>query len=208
MEDLNRPERLAWEKPLVARAKGGDAAAFAELYRAYAPLVFARILVPKLGDRTAAEDALSETFRSAFERLDGYEVREVSVYFWFARIATNKALDLYRVKRTTGRALAGFEDFAAAFADHPPVPDELFELRADAMQMGKAVRAALGRLNDRYRRAIELRFVEELPREECARVLDVKVATFDVVLLRALRSFRKTWTELEGTGKEESDDGP
>jgi RNA polymerase sigma-70 factor (ECF subfamily) len=51
----------------------------------------------------------------------------------------------------------------------------------------------LERLNDRYRRAIELRFLEELSRESCAAALDVKLGTFDVLLLRALRAFRKDW---------------
>jgi RNA polymerase sigma-70 factor (ECF subfamily) len=199
VEDLNEPDRLRWERALVARAKTGDQAAFSELYRAYAPLLFARVLVPKLGNREAAEDALAETFRTAFERLEAFEPREVSVYFWLARIAANKAIDLHRAKRTTGRALAGFEDLAVVIADHPPDPGELLELRADIVDVRAAVRTVLGRLNDRYRRAIELRFVEDLSREECAKALDVKIGTFDVLLLRALRSFRKEWTELRGT---------
>jgi len=53
-------------------------------------------------------------------------------------------------------------------------------------------------LNERYRFAIELRFVEELSREECAARLGVKLGTFDVLLLRALRAFRKEWTARVG----------
>jgi RNA polymerase sigma factor (sigma-70 family) len=198
-EDLNQPDRLRWEAERVKRARGGDSAAFSELYRAYAPAIFARVLLPKLGNREAAEDALAETFRTAFERLEAFEPQEVSVYFWLARIAANKAIDLHRAKRTTGRALAGFEDLAAAIADHPPDPGELFELRADIVDVRAAVRTVLDRLNDRYRRAIELRFVEDLPRDECAKALDVKIGTFDVLVLRALRAFRKEWTELRDT---------
>ena len=50
-------------------------------------------------------------------------------------------------------------------------------------------------LPERYRTAIELRLIQELPREECARRLDVTVGTFDVVLHRAVRSFRKKFGE-------------
>ena len=53
----------------------------------------------------------------------------------------------------------------------------------------------LSRINPRYRRAIELRFFEEQPREACAQALDVQIGTFDVVLLRALRAFRAAWLE-------------
>lgn len=198
MDDLNQPERLRWERPCLERAVTGDPAAFAELYHAYAPLLFARVLMPKLGNREAAEDALAETFRTAFERLAEFEPRGVSVYFWLARIATNKALDLHRAKKVTGRALASFEGLAAALDETPLNPGELLELRADGARLTEAIARVLGRLNERYRRAIELRFVEEMPREACARTLDVKIGTFDVLLLRALRSFRKEWTDLVG----------
>jgi RNA polymerase sigma factor (sigma-70 family) len=192
-DDLNRPERLRWEAERVERARDVDSAAFAEIYRAYAPAIFARVLLPKLGNREAAEDALAETFRTAFERLDTFETRGVSLFFWLSRIATNKALDMHRAKATTGRAIASFEHLTAPLGEAPPDPGELFDLRGDALRTEAAVRAVLVRLNDRYRRAIELRFVEELPRESCAAALDVKLGTFDVLLLRALRAFRKEW---------------
>ena len=53
--DLNQPERLRWEADLVTRARDGERVAFAELYRAYAARLFARVLLPKLGNREAAE---------------------------------------------------------------------------------------------------------------------------------------------------------
>ena len=53
-------------------------------------------------------------------------------------------------------------------------------------------------INPRYRRAIELRFLEDKSREECAGAMEVKLGTFDVLLLRALRAFRKEWDALVG----------
>lgn len=205
MEDLNRDERLRWEEEQVKRARRGDTGGFAELYRAYAGALFARVLLPRLGDRAAAEDALSETFRTAFERLDSFEHRGKSVYFWLARIGTNKALDMHRVKKTTGRALASFEGLLAPLGESPPDPAALLEDRAATVQLGKNVEAVLSDLNPRYRRAIELRFVEELTREQCAEALEVKLGTFDVLLLRALRAFRKGWSTIT---EEELDDAP
>ena len=203
--DLNQPERLRWEADLVARARAGERVAFAELYRAYAPALLSRVLLPKLGNREAAEDALAETFRTAFERLDGFEARGVSLFFWLSRIATNKALDMHRARATTGRALASFESLLAPLGEGPPDPGALFELRSDVVRVQKAVASVLERLNPRYRRAIELRFVEELPREECAVALEVKLGTFDVLLLRALKAFRKEWTEVVGEKEPESE---
>lgn len=193
-EDMNQPARLRWEQGLVARAKTGDQAAFAELYRAYAPVVFARVLMPKLGNREAAEDALAETFRTAFERFGTFEARDVSVYFWFSRIATNKALDLHRARATTGRALASFETLLGPLGEVPPDPAQLLDLRGRAGRLQASVTLVLGDLNPRYRCALELRFAQDLERDACAVTLGVKIGTFDVLLLRALRAFRKEWT--------------
>lgn len=196
MHDLNAAERLQWEQECLAAARRGEAGAFAELYRAYAPLVLARVLFPKLGNREAAEDALSETFRAAFERLETFEERGTSFYFWVARIAANKALDMHRARKTTGRALASFEGLMAPLGESPPQPGELFEERSDIIVLRRRVGIVLSRLNPRYRRAVELRFVEEKSREECAQALDVKLGTFDVLMLRALRAFKQEWSAL------------
>jgi RNA polymerase sigma-70 factor (ECF subfamily) len=192
-ENLNEAERLRWEKELVVRATAGDRAAFAEIYRVYAPIVFARVLLPKLANRQAAEDALAETFRTALERLGDFEARGASVYFWLSRIAANKAMDLHRARATTGRALSGFESMLTTVGEPPLDPGELYSLHADVSRLRAAVAAALATLNPRYREAIKLRFSQELSREECADRLGVKLATFDVVLLRALRAFKKGW---------------
>ena len=46
-------------------------------------------------------------------------------------------------------------------------------------------------MNPRYASAIRLRVLEERPREEVARELGVTVATFDVVLHRAMTALKK-----------------
>jgi DNA-directed RNA polymerase specialized sigma24 family protein len=61
------------------------------------------------------------------------------------------------------------------------------------------VKQILAQLNPRYARALELRFIADRSREDCAQELEVKIATFDVLLLRALRSFRQHWdAHLQG----------
>jgi RNA polymerase sigma-70 factor (ECF subfamily) len=53
------------------------------------------------------------------------------------------------------------------------------------------VETLLGRIHPRYALAIRLRVLEERSREDAARELDVSVATFDVVLHRAMAALRK-----------------
>ena len=56
-EERHGKARLRWERKLIRRTLQGDERAFGELYRAYAPGIFARVLMPRLGNRQAAEDA-------------------------------------------------------------------------------------------------------------------------------------------------------
>jgi RNA polymerase sigma-70 factor (ECF subfamily) len=61
------------------------------------------------------------------------------------------------------------------------------------------VEELLLRLNPRYARAIRLRILEEKSREEAAAELEVSVATFDVVLHRAMSALKKALEASGGT---------
>jgi RNA polymerase sigma-70 factor (ECF subfamily) len=84
---------------------------------------------------------------------------------------------------------------------HETPSGTLPEGRADALMIAaqeqsinrERIDEALSSISPRYRTAIELRLIEELPREECARRMEVTTATFDVVLYRAVRAFRKSF---------------
>ena len=172
--------------------KRGDRAAFRRLYQAMAPPLDARILLPRLGDPATAEEALADTFARAVERLDSYQDRGGSIWSWLVAIAANRALDVHRERARTGRALAGFQALLGPTLGDAEAPhDEAL----DQAKLRDAVAGALARINPRYRRALELRFFEEQERDRCAAALEVKVGTFDVLLLRALRAFRAAWLD-------------
>lgn len=197
--ELNDSSQRLWERSCLERARRGETAAFGDIYDAYAKRLYERVLMPVLGNPAAAEDALAETFRIAFQRLADFQPGEVSIYYWLARIAKNKALDLHRARKVTGRALANFENLLEPLLAPHASPEELLDREVSKHALGQAIQATLEQLNERYRRAIELRFLLDQSRESCAERLGVKLGTFDVLLLRALRSFRKHWEERAPT---------
>ncbi len=196
--DLNSEAWLSRERELVARAKRGERDAVAALYRTFASRIYGAVLMPRLGNAQAAEDALSETFRTALERLETFDDHGVSIYFWLSRIAVNKATDMHRVKARTRRALTSFEDLLAPLRPSAPRPERELEAREQESHVREAVETVLDRINPRYKRAIALRFLEDKSREDCAEAMDVKLGTFDVLLLRALRAFKKEWEAVVG----------
>ncbi|HJZ84065.1 MAG TPA: sigma-70 family RNA polymerase sigma factor [Polyangia bacterium] len=196
-------EWLDRERALLRRARAGDRAALGELYAAFAEPLYVRILMPRLGHAQAAEDALSETFCAALEHLDEFEDRGGSIWFWLARIAVNKAVDQHRRRGRSGRALASFEELLAPLWGDATDAAAALESQAEQARLRAAVSQVLAQLNPRYRRAIELRFLEDRPRLECAQTLGVTLGTFDVVLLRALRAFRTQWLRALGAPPEQ-----
>jgi len=75
---------------LVVRAQGGDRAAHAELYTAFAPCVFT-LARRMLASKALAEDVLQETFVDVLRKIAGYR-GDAEVGFWIRRIAVNKCL--------------------------------------------------------------------------------------------------------------------
>ena len=197
---FTEPQWLEEERRCLAALRRGERAAFRRLYDVFAPPLYTRVLLPRLGDAQAAEDVLSETFQTALERLDQYQDRGGSIWSWLVTIASHRALDLHRARAAQGRALVGFQSMLAAlWGDEAAVrPSDEHDQQLDGVKLQRSVEGALAALNPRYRRALELRFFQELPRPACAQQLEVTVGTFDVLLLRALRSFRARWLDLTG----------
>ena len=110
-------------------------------------------------------------------------------------------MDMHRGRARTQRALVSFEGLLAPVLEGPPTPRDHAERASDLAELSSRVVDVLGKINPRYRRALELRFLEDRSRQECADALEMKLGTFDVLLLRAVRAFRAAWT---GSPPEES----
>jgi RNA polymerase sigma factor (sigma-70 family) len=195
--DFTDPVWLEEEQRCLGAIRRGDLKAFDRLYQVLAPPLYARVLLPRLGDAQAAEDVLADTFRTLLERLDRYEDRGGSVWSWLVTVAGNRAHDLHRERARAGRGLAGFETLLGPLVDQAETPNDE---APDGAKLRAKVARALERVNPRYRRALELRFFDDRPRAECAALMEVKLPTFDVLLLRALRAFRAEWVSSVENG--------
>lgn len=196
-------EDSGWESRCLDGIRRGSRRAFSDLYEAYARRLYSHVLLPRLGNASAAEEALAETFRSALEHLGGYQHRPGGIFRWLSTIAMNKAADIHRERARTGKALASFESLVAPLREGAREGEAFIEGRLEQERLRVAVAAVLAQIPPRYRRAIELRMLEDLPRTDCARRMEIAVGNFDVLLLRALRAFRQAWVERHGEKKEE-----
>ncbi len=183
------------ERRLIERAQRGDMAAYEQLYRAYKDALYHRIIRPRTSSAADAEDVLVETFTTGLERLSQFTWTGRSIFAWLARIATNKAHDVGRRMARDDKRRVRMLNRETAVAERP---DEQVAAKADRTLAQAQVAKVLPLLNDRYARALQLRLLEGRPRAECAELMDVTLGTFDVLVLRAVRSFRKHWVAQYG----------
>jgi len=190
LEPANAVE-LAEEQRQVEEAQAGNLDAMRPILERYAQPLYGTVILPRLGDAASAEDVLRDTLATAVEKIRRFTWQGKSIYPWLRQIAINKVYDVHRQTKRSRR-------LADAMVHEVPVETDP-ETHADAQLMADQERAvhrtrideAMGQIADRYRTAIELRLIQELPREECAKQLSVTVGTFDVLLFRAVRAFRK-----------------
>lgn len=192
------------ERALVERLQRGDPSALEPLWRAWAELVYAAVIFPRLPQRDRAEEVLQQTFLKAWERIQTFTWQENGLLPWIKTIARNLVMDVHRRDQRGERLNQGFahhqEQDAADWQRPQTRPDHLLAEREALDLRRQRVREILTdeRLNERYRRAIELRLFDEREREECAALLEVKVGTFDVLLHRALKRFQQLYVERYG----------
>ncbi|HUJ58562.1 MAG TPA: RNA polymerase sigma factor [Kofleriaceae bacterium] len=203
-DDRNGAELLA-EQRLVEEAQAGHLDAMRPLLERYAQPLYATVILPRLGDTASAEDVLRDTLATAVEKIQRFTWQGKSIYPWLRQIAINKVYDVHRQAKRSRK-------LADAMVHEVPLesdPDSHADAQLIADQERRAHRAridgALGQLAERYRTAIELRLIEELPREECARRLSVSIGTFDVLLFRAVRAFRKQFGDRAEAGGPDGD---
>ena len=174
------------DRPLVEAARR-DPSAFEPLYRRYLAQVYSYAYY-ELGDHHDAEDATERTFLLALTHLGRFEERaqpsdgEGASTFrvWLFRIARNVVANQRRAHRRRSEA-----PLEAAAVVHDPLDVERdAAARADAATAW----AAVGRLAGDRRRAVVLRFVEEMSTAEIAGVLGRSEGAVRVLIHRALRS--------------------
>jgi RNA polymerase sigma-70 factor, ECF subfamily len=172
-------------KQLVAAARSGSAAAFAELMELHAQRVYRKLLL-MTKNREDAEDALQDTFLRAYRGLHAFEER-ASFYTWVTTIAINSALMILRRRRIRSEVSfdrpsgteEGFPDFE--FEDAGPTPEHICVHRQRYLR----TLGSIGKLQPRLRQVIEMQMRENCSVREIAQALQISEAAVKSRLHRA-----------------------
>jgi RNA polymerase sigma-70 factor (ECF subfamily) len=147
-----------------------------------------RLMYARVGNRPDAEDLTSEVFRTALGPLRlALSKGEVRSYL----LVTARTVLASHWRRHLGMSVTSIDPEAdAGFLAEPSGPSE----PSDAPNR---VGRILATLPDRYRRILELRFLEACSIKEAAQAMEVSISNAKVLQHRALRMAAKAGMELE-----------
>lgn len=168
-------------------APGDPRAGLLALYDSALPQVYGYLL-HRCGRTGLAEDLTAETFLAAVDAVRGERPPSLSTA-WLIGIARHKLVDHWRW-------LAREERTLSAVADDPTRRSESAD-PWDAKLDSLVALETLQSLAPQHRAALTLRYLDDLPVPEVARVMDRTLHATEALLVRARTAFRQTYSPGE-----------
>src|SRR3989338_2228822 len=142
-----------------------------------------RFLTMKISDREIARDLTQETFTRAWDFcVQGGEIREWRPFLY--RTAYNLVVDTYRKKRAVSLdALIDDQGFAVS-------DDSAHEKRTIVRAEMSRVRKGIDQLDETYRDIVLMRYTEDLPPKDIARITGLSENVVSVRLHRGVEKLR------------------
>lgn len=183
------------EQELIARAQRGDEQAVSLLYETHIDSIFEYISY-RVGSRSTAEDLTSEVFLRMVRGMGRYQDHGMPFRAWLFRIAANLIIDHYRAHKK-GPDAPLLDNHATSDTD----PLDRVAKHEDQLRMRLAVRA----LPEEYQNLLVLRFVENLPHTEIAKIMNKSAESLRSMQYRALKALAEqfeTFNKKRKTGLE------
>lgn len=166
----------------VARAKQGDADAFALLVQTYETSVY-RLALRMCGNAHDAEEVAQEAFMAAWKGLPSFR-GESKFSSWLYQLTTNEAINFLR-KEKRHRAATPLED------ELEPATGDTAQQAVETKELQQALQQALDALTPEHRQIFLLRQMRQLSYDEIGRLLGLESGTVKSRLNRAKKQLRQ-----------------
>lgn len=173
------------DEALVTLLARGDEPALAELYDRFGRAAYA-LALRVVRDRALAEDAVQEAFMAAWRSAGRFVAERGKARTWLLTLVHRRAVDL--VRREQPRRTEPLAEYAGA-------EDARTDEEAWVTLERERVRAALRRLPDQQREAIELAYFEGFTQSELAERLGQPLGTIKSRMFTGLASLRELLTD-------------
>jgi RNA polymerase sigma-70 factor (ECF subfamily) len=179
------------EATLIAAARLGDEAAFAELYHQH--LAYVKAVGRAVLRKNDLEDMCQDTFLLAFTRLHSFEGKS-NFRTWVTRIAMNRCLVTLRKARQASNGESRLMQIDAELAGED-ILDQCIFTSVDKNLEGVPARLDLSRLlrvlKPVQRRILEMAYLEDVPDQEIAEMLGMTLSSVKSQIHHAKRRVRE-----------------
>lgn len=163
-------DEKTWLDAVIARVRAGETEAFREIVAHFQDRIYS-LIWRQVRQRDVAEELAQDVFIRAFRHLGSYR-GDASFATWLTRIALNVVKSHYTSRR-----------YRESLCCLPFPFDRLHELPAEdagavtAKERAEAVRLAVEKLPEKYRRVVVLCSFEGMTYSEAAHVLELPLGT-------------------------------
>jgi RNA polymerase sigma-70 factor (ECF subfamily) len=170
---------------LVNRCQNGETAAFEELFEMYQPRL--KYYVRRLdGDGSSTDDILQDIWLSVVKKV--HKLKNIESFsVWLYRIARNTVYDRFR-RKNRFIPLPEEKELPVS-SDHEPTFDA-----SDAERLHRA----MGKLKPYHREVLTLCFIEQMPYQSIAEVIDCSIGTVRSRIYYAKQSLRQEMEKYNG----------
>jgi RNA polymerase sigma-70 factor (ECF subfamily) len=176
------------DKALVEAAQRGDRDAAACLYHRHIDRVH-RICRRIVLDPSLAQDCVQEVWLKVFRSLGRFRGRS-SFGAWLNSVAAHTAIDHYRRSKRRGRQVDMDDPAVESLAAEEPAEEE----QLDGRLARQRIHEALEQISVSQRTAFVLRYYEDMPLPEIARILGCRQGTVRTHIRRCLLALRARLT--------------
>ena len=169
---------------LVALCREGNRNAQFELYNKYYKAMYNTAL-RIVKDAHWAEDVMQESFLKAFTKIDSFK-GEVSFGAWLKKIVVNHSLDNY--KKINKVSMDPLDNVLYKVDDGTTNEDDVIDFQQMQVQQ---VLAAIQSLNENYRLALTLLYIEGYDQEEISDIMQITPGNCRTTISRAKDSLLK-----------------
>lgn len=159
------------EAALIARAQGGDTAAFREIFARHRGDV-SRVVYRMLGPSPDVDDVVQEVFLNVYRSLPSFR-GDSKFSTWLYRLATN----VTRMHLRRGRSRPRFADVEVPEAPRDSTPPDSPELSIERAERVRALYRLLDGLSEKKREVLVLHDLEGVPAKDIAEVAGIPVLT-------------------------------
>ena len=172
---------MSEHKTILRSIANGDRDAFQQIYELFSAKVYNTVLSYTQNEQDA-EEVTQDVFTNIFRNAAKFK-GEARVSTWIYRIAINTSLNHIKRKKRFSFLKFGDTVFDKPDFDHPGI---LLEKKENARMLFKVIDT----LPHNQKTAFILSFIEELPRQEVADVMEISLKAVESLLQRGKKNLR------------------